>query len=69
MTSDRKKVCPKCNTELGQGRVVDMQNNTEPYPQGSVREYVCHNCRYKFVEIGVTDTEFADSGITDSESN
>ena len=54
MSSD-KKVCPRCKTELDPTKVVVTENNPEPYPQGSAREYICRNCGYKFMDEGITE--------------
>lgn len=49
--SEEKKYCKVCNTELEVGaRVSVSEDNPEPYPQGSTREYFCPNCDAKFVD-------------------
>jgi DNA-directed RNA polymerase subunit RPC12/RpoP len=50
-------LCEKCGIEMEQDKVVVSQNNPNPYPQGSMRKYVCPKCGAKIIEEGITESD------------
>jgi hypothetical protein len=55
--SKDKKYCERCGTEMESGPVNIMEDNPEPYPQGSTREYVCPKCGAKKVEENIDESK------------
>lgn len=53
-------ICHRCGTEMEQKTVHVSENNPEPYPQGSMRRYVCPNCGSARVEEGITESKRPD---------
>ena len=50
-------ICHKCGTEMEHKTVHFSEDNPEPYPQGSMRRYVCPKCGTTLVKEEITDSK------------